>query len=88
MTQHSGEKQGGIGAPARLEQLLDLYAGDGVCVAGALCDEHPGGDLALTIVEADLTTRQVTFRELRERSEGCAGGLAHLGVGPVTGSPR
>jgi acetyl-CoA synthetase len=47
-----------------------------------LCDEHPAGDVALRIVDGDLSTYEVTYRELRERSERFAAGLADLDVGP------
>ena len=66
----------------RLRELLDCYEGPDVCLAGALCDEHPAGDIALRIVDGDLSTCEVTYGELRERSERFAAALADLGIGP------
>jgi acetyl-CoA synthetase len=66
----------------RLRELLNCYEGPDVCLAGVLCDDHPAGDVALRIVDADLNTREVTYGELRERSERFASALAGLGVGP------
>ena len=67
---------------SRLRELLDHYEGAEVCLADELCDRHPTGDVALTVVAADLSTREVTYGELRERSERFAAALADLGVGP------
>jgi acetyl-CoA synthetase len=47
-----------------------------------LCDDHPTGDVALRIVEGDLSTHEVTYGEIRERSERFAAALADLGVAP------
>ena len=70
------------GAERRLRELLDRYESPDVCLAGALCDDHPAEDVALRIVDADLNTREVSYGELRERSERFAAALADLGVGP------
>ncbi len=66
----------------RLRHLLECYGGPHVDLAGTLCDEHPAGDVALRIVDGDVSTDEVTFGELRERSERFASGLADLDVGP------
>jgi acetyl-CoA synthetase len=66
----------------RLRELLDFYEGPDVCLARALCDEHPAGDVALRIVEADLSTHEMTYGDLRQRSERFAAALADLGIGP------
>jgi acetyl-CoA synthetase len=70
------------GAERRLRELLGRYGGSDVCLASVLCDDHPVGDVALTIVDADLNIREVTYGELRERSERFARALAEFGVGP------
>ena len=70
------------GGELRLRELLDFYGAPDVCLAEALCDDHPAGNVALRIVEADLSTREVSYGELRERSERFAAGLAGLGIGP------
>ncbi|OXM74384.1 AMP-binding protein [Amycolatopsis sp. KNN50.9b] len=51
------------------------------CVARLLCDDHPAGDVACTVIEPDLTSRDVTFGELRDASARFAAALAGLGVG-------
>lgn len=66
----------------RVEQLLGLYGGERSCTAELLCDVHPEEAVAFTVVEPDLSSRQVTFGELADRSARLAGGLAELGVGP------
>ncbi|GAA1198538.1 hypothetical protein GCM10009675_12680 [Prauserella alba] len=55
-------------------------AGD-ACAAELLCDRHPADAIAFRVVEADLTTRDLTFGELTERSQRVAAMLADLGVG-------
>ena len=69
-------------AERRLRELLDFYEGPDVCLARALCDDHPAGDVALRIVEADLSTHEMTYGDLRQRSERFAAALADLGIGP------
>jgi acetyl-CoA synthetase len=65
----------------RNAQLLDRYGAPDACVADLLCDEHRDDSLAFTIVESDLSTRDLTFGQLRIDSERFAGALARLGVG-------
>ncbi|MEV0432758.1 AMP-binding protein [Nocardia sp. NPDC050413] len=67
---------------ARVRDLLDRYDGPGVCAAELLCDGHPGDAIAFTVVEADLSSHDLTFGELRERSARFAAVLAGRGVGP------
>ncbi len=69
-------------AERRLRELLDCYGGGDVSLAEILCDGHPAGGVALRIVEAGLSTQEVTYGELRERSERFAAALADLGIGP------
>jgi acetyl-CoA synthetase len=74
---------GGLAAgERRLRELLGEYESTEVCLADALCDRHPADDLALTIVAQDLSTRGVTYGELRQRSERLAAAFAGLGIGP------
>jgi acetyl-CoA synthetase len=42
----------------------------------------PAGDIAFTIIEPDLSSRDLTYGELRERSARFAAALAGLGVEP------
>src|SRR4051794_32631303 len=50
--------------------------------AELLCDRHPAGRTAFTIIEADLSTSDLSYGRLKERSELAAAALARLGVKP------
>jgi acetyl-CoA synthetase len=65
----------------RVVQLLDRYAAPDASLARLLCDDHPEDRVAFTIVEPDVATRDLTFGQLRTKSESVAAGLAGLGVG-------
>lgn len=65
----------------RVETLLAEYQDAELCVARALCDRHDPGAVAVTVV-GDAGAVDVTYGELRRRSEALAAGLASLGVGP------
>ncbi len=67
---------------ARVRELLATYDGPDVSAADLLCDRHPADQVAFTIVDPDLTATDLTYGELRERSERCAVALAELGVEP------
>ncbi|MGW4632759.1 AMP-binding protein [Nocardia sp. NPDC004415] len=67
---------------ARVSALLDHYDGPGACAAELLCDRHPAGQVAVTVVESDLSARELTYGELREASQRFAAALAELGVEP------
>ncbi|MEV1294571.1 AMP-binding protein [Pseudonocardia sp. NPDC049635] len=66
----------------RVEELLRHYSRAGSSAAELLCDRHPAGAVAFTVVEPDLGARDITFGELREQSVRFAAALAELGVGP------
>src|SRR5258705_7657987 len=66
----------------RVRELLERYGGPDVCAAELLCDGHPADRVAFTIVDADLSSTDLTYGELRERSARFAVALAELGVGP------
>ncbi|WP_144791706.1 AMP-binding protein [Kocuria palustris] len=66
----------------RAQDLLEQVAGTGVRVAELLCDRHDPQAVAFTVVEEDLTRRELTYGRLRERSERAAAALSGLGVGP------
>ena len=59
-------------AEQRLRALEERYGRSDVCLAAILCDDHAEGDSALRLIGADLTITDVTYGELRERSERCA----------------
>ncbi|WP_433710758.1 AMP-binding protein [Nocardia sp. CA-084685] len=67
---------------ARVRELLQTYDGPDISAADMLCDRHPADRVAFTIVDADLTSTDLTYGELRERSQRCAVALADLGVQP------
>jgi acetyl-CoA synthetase len=65
-----------------IQELLDRYTDPKACLARLLCDDHPADKVAFTVVQSDLRTDDLTFGELRERSERVAAGLSELGVVP------
>lgn len=67
-----------VGAAA---MVLRFGAAD-ACVARLLCDEHPPDDVAFTVVEPDLSARELTYGELGRESARFAAALADLGVAP------
>lgn len=64
----------------RVRELLDLYGSPRACAAHLLCDRHDPRAVAFRIVSQDLSAVDLTFGELRERSERFAGVLFALGV--------
>jgi acetyl-CoA synthetase len=60
--------------------LLECYDHPRACAAEQLCDKHPTDAVAFTVIEPDLSSRDLTFGELRELSARFAAGLAQLGV--------
>lgn len=66
----------------RIQQLRNEYASAGACAAYLLCDRHPPEAVAFTLIEKDLSSLDITFGELRRRSEQLASGLAAQGVVP------
>jgi len=66
----------------RIEELIDRFNAGDACPARLLCDDHPADKVAFTLIESDLTARDLTYGELRERSTRLAAALAELGVGP------
>jgi acetyl-CoA synthetase len=77
-------------AAARIAELVARFGAADACPARLLCDDHPTNRVAFTVVEADLTRRDLTYGELRRRSEQVAAGLLTLGVrsgDAVVGAP-
>lgn len=66
----------------RVRELLDSYDHADACAAHLLCDRHPPGAVAFTVIDDDLSAIDFTYGELRERSERCAAALSALGVRP------
>jgi acetyl-CoA synthetase len=65
----------------RIAEHLAAVAGPNVSAAELLCDRHPPDAIALTVVEPDLTSHDLTYGELHDRSTRLATALAELGVG-------
>src|SRR5690349_15392758 len=63
----------------RVEQLLTELGGQ-AAPAVLLCDRHPSDQVAFTVVEPDLSSRDLTYGGLRAGSERVATALAGLGV--------
>ena len=66
----------------RAQDLLEQVSGTGIPVAQLLCDRHDPQAVAFTVVEQDLSRRDLTYGHLTERSQRAAAALAELGVGP------
>ncbi|MDT7579918.1 MAG: acetyl-CoA synthetase [Pseudonocardiales bacterium] len=65
-----------------LAALLQRFGAPDACAARLLCGDHPPADVAFTVVEPDLTARDLTFGELDRESAAFASALADLGIGP------
>ena len=65
---------------SRTQELLELVDGTGIPVAHLLCDRHDPEAVAFTVVEQDLSRRELTYGHLTERSQRAAAALAELGV--------
>jgi acetyl-CoA synthetase len=66
----------------RVAELVAEYGSADACPGALLCDRHQRDAVAFTVVEPDLSYRELTFAELGEKSARFAAGLASLGVGP------
>ncbi|MBF6495768.1 AMP-binding protein [Nocardia cyriacigeorgica] len=72
----------GIDPNARVRELLDCYDRADASAAWLLCDRHPADAVAFTIIDSDLSSTDLTYGQLRARSERFAAALARLGVEP------
>ncbi|MEV1295955.1 AMP-binding protein [Pseudonocardia sp. NPDC049635] len=66
----------------RVDELVRCYARAGSSAAALLCDGHPADAVAFTVIEPDLSSRDLTYGELRAESTKFAAALDDLGVGP------
>ncbi|MEU6700785.1 AMP-binding protein [Pseudonocardia sp. NPDC046786] len=66
----------------RVDELVHRFTRPGSSAADLLCDSHPADSVAFTVIEPDLSSRDITYGELRAESTRFAAGLAGLGVGP------
>jgi acetyl-CoA synthetase len=62
--------------------LLERFGAPDACAAWLLCDRHPADTVAFTVVEPDLSSRDLAFGELGRESARFAAALADLGIGP------
>ena len=62
--------------------LLQRFGAADACAARLLCDDHPPDHVAFTVVEPDLSARELTYGELTHESARFAEALADLGIGP------
>ena len=62
----------------RVSRLVEVFSAPDADPAWLLCDRHPAEAVAFTLVESDGSGTDLTFGELRERSERFAGVLAGL----------
>jgi len=69
-------------AEQKTAELVAEYGSADACPGVLLCDRHPGEAVAFTVVEPDLSYRDLTFGELGELSSRFAANLAARGVGP------
>lgn len=67
---------------ARVSELLDTFDSPQLDLAELLCDRHPADAVAFTIIQADLSSVDLTYGELSERSKRFAAALAAMGVEP------
>lgn len=72
----------GIDPNARVRELLECYDRADASAAWLLCDRHPADAVAFTIIDSDLSSTDLTYGELRAKSERFAAALARLGVEP------
>ncbi|MFI9407412.1 AMP-binding protein [Nocardia sp. NPDC052316] len=70
----------GTDLTARVRELLDMYDRPDACAAELLCDRHPADAIAFTIIDRDMSSIDLSYGELRERSARFATGLAELGI--------
>lgn len=64
----------------RVQELLDTFTAPGANAAELLCDRHPAGDTAFTVITADLGAVDISYGELREKSTQFAAALTSLGI--------
>lgn len=67
---------------ARVHELIARYEGHELCVADLLCDSHSPDQTAFTIVASDLSGKDLSWGQLRQRSQSLAEGFRRQGLGP------
>ncbi len=69
-------------SPDAVPELIAMYSGPGADATGLLCRRHPRDAVAFTVIESDLSSRDLTFGELDDAAGRVAAGLAELGIAP------
>ncbi|MGW5654979.1 AMP-binding protein [Streptomyces humi] len=69
-------------AAVAVQGWLSRFGSPHACAADLLCDLHTPDAVAFTVVEPDLSAREVTYGELADTSRRFATVLAEHGVGP------
>jgi acetyl-CoA synthetase len=72
-----------VAVDRRVAELVAEYGSPDACPGALLCGRHPGEAVAFTVVEPDLSHRDLTFGELGKLSARFAAGLAGLEWGPA-----
>lgn len=65
-----------------MAELLARFGAPDACAADLLCDRHPADAVAFTVVEADLSSQDITYGALRRDSARFAAALADMDVAP------
>jgi acetyl-CoA synthetase len=71
----------------RISELLARYDRPDADAADLLCDRHPAGAVAFTVVEADLSAHDLTYGHLRRESARFAAPWPAWASGRGTRSP-
>ena len=66
----------------QIRDWLATYDTPTASVAHLLCDRHPHDTIAITEISPDLTSHDLTYGQLAQRSAALAAGLAHLDISP------
>src|SRR3546814_2887854 len=66
----------------RVAELLATFDAADVDLGALLCDDHPADGVAFTVVQPDLTSVDISYGDLSERSRRFASFLAAEGVQP------
>jgi acetyl-CoA synthetase len=64
-----------------VRQLQATYTAATLNVAAVLCDDHPAGDIAFTLIDGDARATPLTYGELSDASRRLAGALRARGIG-------
>lgn len=69
-----------VGAGVGVAELLEVYGAHDACAIELLCTRHPADAIAFSLIEPDLSSRDLTYGELAAASARFAAGLAACGI--------